>query len=568
MNKFRDWNISSHPPWLREDGKNRLFSLQLKNVSNPLDADAIWTHSTSGSSDIATLKGDYTNRRLLHALQAHTYTTMAHKKNVPIVRKFVFSDVVIWIPARFWREADIENGENLLLMSERFRYQHEMAFSEDQRFQQRPPNFCIMPMAELPNDQIICQFGLGVFLPNNNDTQTASISMIKHGEEPQPLPDWIFYEKAPDNDSYHQVTKVRRSSGLYADQTMLLISHNHYQSSIISPYWINGHSDGEVIINLNSSKPSAYGDEHNITAQAPKRVGAETNCYFHEPGNTENGITLAIERLSQRSIKESLRASSNHANTGTVIDSQDSLSGLTNIDIGRDNMPDYMYQLKLVGIVLPRLDRLKAASKLSHWELALDQAGLPVSAEEEPVWFMRSTPDATGLEWRDKNNEDSAWQTLDKQAPLPYPKDQAVHILPPALADKQLGILPLSASATQIPLNYDEVILGRDIGESSLAEVPLSTLNHCSDLIYSDGSRRDSLDLIGLSGEHILTKLEGGLLELQQIKSVSYILTENGAIRQTLNAKDNRGELTPGEKLIIGPLCFEFTEEFLPNRVE
>lgn len=567
---FRDWNISEHPPWLKKDGKNRLFSLNLINVTDPLNADAIWDHTTGGDKEITNEYGEFTNRRLLEALKAHYYTTTAYRNQAPIIRKFIFSDVIIWISASLWREATIQNGEDLFFMSERFRYQHEQSFSDEQRFKQRPPNFCIMPMQGLPIDQVICQFGMGVFLPNKDDVQTASLGVMKRGHQPEPLPDWVFFEKKDSNDSDQPVAKVTRPAGLYDAQTMLLLSGNYLQASIKSPYWINGHSDGELIINLNSAKPSTYGDEHNITAEPPKRSGKQTNCYFHEPGKTDNGITLIINRISHNKVEEALRQSARPGNTGTVIDDgEDSLSGLTSIDMGDNDLPDYIYQLNLTGIVLPKLDTLKIADKLSHWELSLDKQGLPVSQDESAHWTIRGGHSENRLEWRlAEIEQESPWQPLDPQAPLPYPETEASHLLPAALSDKQFAILPLSSTATTIPIGTEALTLGRYTDKNSPAEFPLHALKHNSALIYKDGSRHGSLDSIGLSAEHIVLKLQGRSAQLQQLKSQSFLLSKKGEIRQVLTVKDKFGTLNPGERLIIGPLCFELFEEFLPDRVD
>lgn len=565
---FRGWSINQQAQWLRQDGKTRLFTLHLKHVNNPLNADALWDLRTGGDNNITTHTGDPANRRLLQALRAHCYTTTAYRDQAPQALDFVFSDVVVWIPAAIWRDADIENGEALFLMAERFRYQHELAFGEEMRFQNRPPNYCIMPLATLAEDEVICQFGFGVFLPNKDDVQTASLQVAKQGYAPESLPEWVFFERdEPHNavQGFQQIHKVTRPAGLYAAQTMLLLAHESRYGAILSPLWPTQSASGEIIVNLNAQKPTAYGDETYITNTPPQRRGEQTSCYFHHPDNEQDGITLFIERLTSNAVMDALRHSASSASTGTVIDDDnDTLGGLSQIDFD-DDRPDYIYQLYLTGIVLPRLTQLKNASALAYWQLALDSQGLPVDNEADTHWYLRGNRDEShALQWQEKGAE--TWQELEHDKPLPYPTTQVLHLEPAALAEKQFAILPLGSSTLSIPLGTSAIMLGRDIGDNSPAQVKLGFLQQASQLVYTDGSTRGSLDSIGLSAEHLYLQLAGRKLQLQQLKSQSYILQKTGEIRSHLTTKQARAELLPGESLLIGPFRFQFVEEFLPDR--
>lgn len=576
-NFFRDWSSGQANPWLRSDRKTRLFTLKLLQVGDPLNADALWNHSTGGDDKMIDSMAKNTSRRLQQALNAHRYTTTAYRGKAPIRRTYVFSDIVIWIASSIWRDADIDGGNDLFYMTERLRYQHKQAFSEDEYYQQRPPHYAIMPLDTLAEDEVICQFGMGVFLPNRDDEQTASVSIMQQGHAPHEFDDWVFFEPKRSHNGEviqpPQGIKVERPVGLYATQKMLLIAKNIENSAVHSPLWINASDEGEIIVNMNAKRPSAYGDDIYIRSETPQRNNSQTSCRFYAKSDRDDAITLLIDRRvpSSASVKEMLSNPVTHnmmADSGTVIDDdEDTFGGLSQIDISEDDQPDYLYHLELTGIVLPKLDSLRGrgARYLSHWLLYLDQNGSLAQQENDIAWILKGEKHTDVVKW--KAQEDTKWQSLANDEPLPFLTEQMLYLHPPELTNKQFGILPLATQNFSIPLPLNNVTLGRDMGENNTADIPLGLLNQSSDLVYRNGKKHGNLATIGLSGQHIQLHLSERRLALQQVsRSKTYVLQAQGGIRNTLTLKRQpTTELSANESIILGAFRFQFVESFMPE---
>ncbi|HHL19229.1 MAG TPA: hypothetical protein ENJ33_05795 [Thiothrix sp.] len=592
-NFFRDWSAGQATPWLRSDRKTRLFTLKLLNVDDPLDADAIWNQSTGGDDTMIDSKANnaaHTSRRLQQALNAHRYTTTAYRGKAPIRRTYVFSDVVLWIAAHIWRDADIDGGNDLFYMTERLRYQHQQAFSEDEHYQQRPPHYAIMPLDNLATNEVICQFGMGVFLPNRNDEKTASISITRQGNKARTahqFKPWIFFEPMRDQQGQlihpPQGVKIERPVGLYATQKMLLIAQKKENSAIHSPLWIKATNEGEIIVNMNAKRPSTYGDDVYIRSETPRRDQTQTTCRFHAKGDKNDAITLLIDRsVKTTAVMDMLSPEPLPSTSGanTIIDNEeDTFGGLSQIDSSDDDQPDYLYQLELTGIVLPKLDSLKGrgARYLSHWLLYLDQDGALAQHESAIAWIIKGEKTATALKW--KAHADKTWKTLDNSQPLPFfsnvqDAQHAEHVqhekmlsLPaPELASKQFGILPLARHSFSIPLPLNSITLGRDMGDKNTADIPLGLLNQSSTLVYKNSKKHGNLAIIGLSGQHVQVHLSERRLVLQQIsRSKTYVLNAEGSIRRTLTLKQPMVKLSANEGIMLGAFRFQFVESFMPE---
>ncbi len=567
-------------PWLRDDGKSRLFTLRLKNVDNPLDADSLWEARTGGDRDVQDTRSGRYDLRLKQALDIHRYITTTYKGGAPIPRTSVFSDVVVWIPESYWRDSDIEGGEALFLMTERFRYEHQRIFGADEWFQRRPPNYSIMPHAGLAKDEVACQFGLGVFLPNANDVQSANLRLVKQQQEPGGLRDWIFYEREKDADGKDIepaiCMKTSRPVGLYTTQTLLLIAGQLENSPLHNPdYWFKSSLEGEIILNTRSREPTLYGDDVHVISGKSKPQGNETTCTFRSVLDPEDTLSLLIVRVDPAKVKrpqsvaDLLRAAST-SSSGTVIEDGDDgagLSGLTHIE-EEDILPDYLYFLRLTGVVLPRLSCMK--SPPAYWVLSLNTNGLPLVEGEQAVWQLRANP-TDKLEWRDMAG--GQWQPLDIHSPLPFASATGLRLEPPALADRQFGILPLPPSVS-IPIAAAATSLGRNVGQKNKADIPLAPLALAATLVQSNGQTGGGMEALGLSAEHIRVRVKGRDLWVEQLCGNStHVVQAGGGVRSTLrlSAQGNRPTealLGSGESLILGPLRFQYIEEFTPETRE
>ena len=569
-NFFRDWSAGQATPWLRTDRKTRLFTLKLSNVTDCFNADAIWNQATGGDESMREAKTDSVSRRLYQALNAHRYTTTAYRGEAPIRRTYVFSDVVIWLPTAVWRDADIDGGSDLFYMTERFRYQHQKAFAENEYYHKRPPNYAIMPQNELAHDEIVCQFGMGVFLPNRDDEQTASIQIVQN-EASTDFKEWIFFEALRDEAGEviepPQGIKILRPVGLYAKQKMLLIANTLSNSAVQSPHWIKSSDQGEIIINMHAKRPTTYGDDRYIRSEQPQRLQAQTTCRFYAVANPDDSLSLLINRSIATSSTQPTNTIATQRppfETDTMIDDgEDTFGGLSQIDMSENNQPDYLYHLQLTGIVLPKLDSLKGrgARALSHWLLYLDKTGALAQTEAEIAWLIKGERKGSQLYWKAQQDDDTAWNILPLNQPLPFLKQTEHYLQAPDLPNKQFAIFSLPEHSFSIPLPLNKVTLGRDA-----ADIPLGLLNNASCLVYKNGQQRGNLSQIGLSGQHLQLKLTQRHLHIQQIsRSHSYILKEQGDIRAILTLKKPETQLMANESLIIGSFRFQLIESFMPD---
>ena len=111
---FRSFMGSGTRPWLGKDGSRRLFNLHLTDVENPLDPDPLWESQYGGGKAIKEVISQSHTRRLKSALDAHRKLTPEWGEfGFPIEKMQVFSDVVIWIPAKIWNNSSREGGAQL-----------------------------------------------------------------------------------------------------------------------------------------------------------------------------------------------------------------------------------------------------------------------------------------------------------------------------------------------------------------------------------------------------------------------------------------------------------------------
>jgi hypothetical protein len=552
-------------PWLHKTSR-RLLTLRLSNVSNPLDGDALWDSRTGADPKMLESSKRRHDLRLKQALHAHRFSKTVLRANTPVPRLFVFADVVVWINERIWENATINGNEDLFYMTERLYFQHREAFGRDPKedhdtyYLGRSPHYSIMPSARLAEDEVICQFGQGVFLPNANDEQerTASIKIAKKGHTPSEPNEWVFFERATDGDGKEitppQCRKVLRPAGLYSKQTMLLLGNRLENSALLSPLWINSTDEGVIIFNGGARVPEVYGDKIHIVSSGMQRRGQQTSCLFSACADNQDTLMLVLDRA------EPYKTPSFDTDNGEVDDDESDLSGLTHIDMG-DEVPDYTYTLQLTGIVLPKIG--KTSPPVSHWLLNLNDHAEPVVEGEAPVWTIKANIEGE-LTWSMASEEN--WCPLDLTAPLPFPADANLHLESAELTEKQFAILPLKGIS--IPLSDEPRILGRDINEPNAAITPLGLLKYTSVLVYADGEKCNSLESLNLSAKHLQVNLKGESLHLKHFgkRSKTFITQKKSGIRVVLTEQECEADMDVAESILIGPFRFQFIETFRFDR--
>jgi len=545
-------------PWLRNDGSERLFTLRLKGVENPLDPDPFWESNYGGGSNIYDTHSNSHNRRLKDALDAHRkLSAEIDEFDFPIEKMLVFTDVVMWLPTKVWNSSSREGGERLFVLSEKLKYRHRTDFGEE-LLNQREPHYSIMPLKSLEPDEVVFQFGLGVYLPRADDEQTAEVKILQPGKEPEPFSKWTFFENQQE---------IERPSTLYSAQHFLLVGNSLAESAIQSPTWFP-QKQGFLMVDTHRQPNRIYGDDEYIEAGEISGSEDATICTFHtinidhndntDVNNKPKELKLLIQRKPTGSHQGDTFTTSKTSPFGeTMIStdiSDDPLSGLTVINT--DNTPDFVYHLAITGIVLPRIDY----PAIKHWLLHLNQQGMPVENDEETKWIIRGNHQT--LEWCEANLQD--WKPLNLADNLPFPEATPLSCRPAALQDKQYGIL-LLPQALAFPLSHKNLKLGRETDN----DISLQLINQENSIEWQrKTSRKQSMGHLGLSAHHLSLRVKGQSLYVQQqsMTSPTYILQDE-VITQTLQAKSYaETTLTSSQEMIVGNYLLQYLREYIHDQ--
>ena len=535
-------------PWLRMDGSERLFTLRLKGVERPLDADPYWEATYGGGSTLYDVASKSTSRRLKEALDAHRKLSAEKDEyEFPIEKMMVFSDVVMWLPRKVWDGSSREGGERLFLLSEKLKYRHRTDFG-DELYKQREPHYAIMPLDTLKPDEVIFQFGLGVYLPREEDLQTAEVTILRQGNEPSKLPNWQFFESPEGNE---------RAATLYAEQHFLLIGNTLSESAIQSPSWFS-QDQGYLMVDTKRDPNRIYGDDDYIKAGGMNSAGETTFCSFHSLDNNEQ-LKLVIERKLDQPVDDNAEASAHFASGDTVINTQSDyndspLAGLTVISSEEDPVYDYRYLLAITGIVLPRIDY----PGIKHWVLHLNPQGMPAEKDETTQWIIRGNQKI--LEWCEAETEQ--WQALEisDSDTLPFPEENPLIFRSPVLAAKQYGILMLPQPLAS-PLSHKPSTLGR--GDDN--QISLQLLNRDDSIEWQRATRRkQSMGHLGLSARHLNLHIEGQSMVLQHVsRSAQTFILQDEMITHTLKpANIEKLKLNSGTEIIVGNYLLQYKMEF------
>ncbi|MCK5918901.1 MAG: hypothetical protein KAG34_10760 [Cocleimonas sp.] len=455
---------------------------------------------------------------------------------------------MMWLPRKIWDSSSREGGERLYLLSEKLKYRHRTDFGNE-LYKERQPHYAIMPLDSLASDEVVFQFGLGVYLPRENDRQTAEVKILQQGKEPSKLPNWQFFETPEGNE---------RAATLYAEQHFLLLGNTLSESSIQSPSWFS-QDQGYLMVDTKREPNRIYGDDEYIKAGAMSSVGETTFCSFHTLDDSEQ-LKLVIERkLEQQPLDDNIDMPDNVPSGDTVINTQSDyndspLAGLTVISSEEDPVFHYRYLLAITGIVLPRIDYLG----IKHWVLHLNQQGMPAEKDETTQWMIRGNQDT--LEWCE--TETKEWQLLEirDQSPLPFAKDTPIIGRNPVLANKQYGILMLPQPLAS-PLSHKPSTLGR--GDDN--QISLSLLSRNDSIEWRRATRRkQSMGHLGLSARHLNLHIEGQSMVLEHLsRSAQTFILQDEIITHTLKpASGEKLKLTSGTEIIVGNYLLQYKMEF------
>jgi len=252
----------SDRPFLESvSGTDRLFILELCNVTDFFNANELWEAQYSGNYGIIELKTGQSRNRLQNALNIHRMVAPSMEPSGKIKRKsFVFTDVIVRIPKEIYDEDVRDNGRQLIMLAGNLCQLHEQHL--ENLWQNRKPSYTITYHNQ-EKDRVICQFGASVFVPNATDKQIASIQIQSKDGSWHPLPQLSFWQERGE---------TRRPAGIYMNQDQLIIGHSYSNSSICMPNCI---SQTQGSIHVNCKQRQAYGDGVKLAKTA--RVTRDKN---------------------------------------------------------------------------------------------------------------------------------------------------------------------------------------------------------------------------------------------------------------------------------------------------
>lgn len=537
-----------------------LFTLHLRHVDNVLDADALWEESSyAGQENIRAVMYDpqtgaeleEQDYRLYKALQDHPRVVSVKDANgVSDQGNRVFTDVVIWVPQIHWDNDARQGGHKIYIMADRLAHAHRRDLGKDARgkaqlLDGRAPRYCIMPDPKLKRDEVVCQFGLGVFVPDHNDERNKLADFnLRKGEQGFAFQEWIFFE---------QGRRVMRPIGWYAGQRFLHLSQDpSYRNTCIqAPAWFS-HGKGYLQLALSTSNDAEsakyqqmYADGVYVNAgKAPyDGFGDRIVCeYYGVVADTAEPEILYLEIIPDEKVSEQTEGGS----------AADRFTEMTIVGGAQSTG----YQLNLVGFVLPKLDGQYLESGIQSWQITLDAYGRVIEPHEytQAQWvrFLAYT-DREGLFFQDST----------MSAPEPFSGaneifcgDFCYHVLPAVSLEDQHGLVH-AKRLTSFNLETSAQILGR-----ANSDFALNQLDKEGTLWRTDG--RDfgrSLQNVGFSSQHAGVQLRDGQLIVRQLSKSSpiFVVDENFALKEKLAARESR-ELTLAsqEGLIVGSYVLQF----------
>jgi len=524
-----------------------LFTLHLSKIEDPLDPKPLWISRYAGGHKIQDATGNKHNR-LYSALNTHRALTLHEDPDFkePVEESRVFSDVLILIPKKYWMRSIKSRGVELSIMTGQLQRLHREAF-EGSLLNDRPPQYCIMPSDELADDEVMCHFGLSVFIPTENDKQTADINLT-YKNLGHPFDEWIFWENN---------RKIKRPVGLYEGQSYLQIAPNKNLASLVAPTWFD-HQQGYFQINLEGAHSSISEDTdlHQLfdDGEFIKEEGVSSvfKTFSFNVNNREN----PADNIALKILPTDARHQVIDKEYGEEADVSEQLRGLTCIFGGAGPTPNRFYQLLVKGIALPRFDT-GLMPQMKQWQLAFNCRGIVQNISPDAPLLFTGYREKSGL-WLQRAKDKQA-----EQLTLPIDiscDDSTFRLKKSPLADYHAFLeLPECLSYR---LKEQETILGR---EESATGIVVNMLDKPETVLINSGQFfQHSLHYLGFSGEHIQLKREEDILHVKQTSHSSpfYILNKDYSIKQRFDPKSgDNGEVNLGECLLVGCYLLEFHQQ-------
>jgi hypothetical protein len=529
--------------WL--EGNEELYVLKLFNVADPLEPKPLWDHQYSGNKEITDASGRQ-NRRLKEALSAHRRSVQGRNKQGWLVEEQkVFGDLIVRIPSVWWNRDIRSGGKRIEILSDNLARLVEQDLGRD-LIPGRPPVCAVMPDPGIEkDDRVVIQFGLGVFVPHENEAPIGRMYLTMGQDGAWVLlPDWVFWKKG---------RPIKRPRALYPGQQFILLGPDGAfqppESGPGQPVWFG--DQGRIWFNLSEDMIYTFGDEICVSSGVLESRSHDGRTTVFSFADLKAGDAAGASILR---VKIEFKTAGDRSKT------RDRTGGRSFMG-GRTIVPGQTFpQLVLAGIALPRMDTPEMQiSCLERWTLWLDESG-GIAAELSAKEKRDALPAFSGAGRSGLLFREAGEKSFQEVKTIPFqPAKTRCEVVESPLPQNFHGIL-LLAHPPFFPLEEGEVRLGRAVAEP---DIRLDFLNRSETLQWTKGYDDPEMTLgnIGLSGEHALLLFKDGLARaaITRGRMPVYILDREKKVRRTLMPGSKEDcPLEPGESLIMGCYVLEF----------
>jgi hypothetical protein len=356
----------------------QIMSLTLTRVHDVFDADGLWSPQHTKKSAIREKVSGSPRRRLHAHLKANKHKIPRRDPGTGRLLKLgcVYTDVVVQINPHVWM-GEIRSGEpGFAILTTNLALRHREDFKRDLKEAGRAPRYVVAPAADLTEDEVRFLFGTGIFVPDENDTLLARVSLLDAAGKRLELLDWEIYDSSG--------AVLRRPMGLYAEQRSCFIRGPAGPPPIplVARDWPRGNTGFVQLSHPPAAKHwRAYDDGEATRCQdedGKPHAGGRRYRFLGSDG--QEAISLLLEPLG--------------AGPG-VTDAVPTASAPVG---GSTEQP--LFVLRLVGIALPRIGgsrqvRLREGVSLDSWRLWLDATGrLATQSTADPSTLAMLTGEA------------------------------------------------------------------------------------------------------------------------------------------------------------------------------
>jgi hypothetical protein len=549
--------------------ERQILSLTLSQVSDLFDADGLWSAQHTRKSRIRDKASGNPRYRLYDHLKARK--RKIHSKDPGSGRLFgvkrVFTDVVVQISPQVWTQ-EIRTGEpGFAILTTNLALRHREDFKRDLKAQRRAPRYVVAPAPDLALGEVRFLFGSGIFVPDDDDTLEARMSLLGPAGERLEIHDWEVY------DQFGRL--FQRPAGLYAEQRSICVRGPAGPAQV--PHVARGWPlDNLGFVQLSRPPAAALwrayddGESSRCLDLDGESLSDGGRRYRFVDARGRESLSLLLVPVTPTSSAPDSPASPNAPHMSAVINEPDR-AALS------DDGAEPSYVLRLVGIALPRVDgaqrvRLRDGIELDGWRLWIDPlGGLADLNQTDPARLaMLTTEAATGrlLARHAGTTELVEVNHLPFQLRVNPTRSTDEMTLSPGTDRKYLGIAWLSRSPELILAYRDRPVpaprwLGRGGGHPP-PELCLDFLKQPGSMLWSRPGVSGFLGQFDLSRQQLEAVLDppANRLEVKPPKDgspvCSLVLGQDLEVLARLKPGDGTVQLVPGQYLQLGCYLMRF----------